>query len=208
MTLVKICGITNLEDALAAVDAGADAVGFNFYEKSPRYVEARTVRRIIEQLPESVLKVGVFVNVSEPESLRENALAAGINVLQLHGDESPEYCAELSDYSVIKAIAVGNDFEAENVLRYRVDSILLDTSHKSLRGGTGEVFDWRIAQKVTELFPRVFLAGGLSAANVVEAINHVRPYAVDTCSAVESAPGKKDHEAMRKFVRAARDIKP
>ena len=208
MTLVKICGITNLDDALAAVDAGADALGFNFYEKSPRYVAPETAQTIVEQLPASVLKVGVFVNVESTSMLNEMARGLGLELLQLHGDESPEYCAELSEYPVMKALAVSEDFQPGEVSRYKVDSILLDTSDRNLRGGTGRTFNWTIAQRVRELVPKLFLAGGLSPENVVEAVNLVQPFAVDTCSAVESSPGRKDHQRMRQFVQAVRDVKP
>jgi phosphoribosylanthranilate isomerase len=208
MTLVKICGITNLDDALAAVDAGADALGFNFYEKSPRYVQPETAQTIVEQLPASVLKVGVFVNVESTAMLKEMARGLGLGLLQLHGDESPEYCAELSEYPVMKALAVGEDFQPEEVSRYKVDSILLDTSDRNFRGGTGRTFNWTIAQRVRGLVPRLFLAGGLSPENVVEAVNLVQPFAVDTCSAVESSPGRKNHQRMRQFVQAVRDVKP
>jgi phosphoribosylanthranilate isomerase len=208
MTLIKICGITNVEDALAAVDAGANALGFNFYERSPRYLKPETARGIIDQLPASVLKVGVFVNVKSPADVKEIARIAGIETLQLHGDESSEYCSELGDYPIMKALGVGEGFQPEDVARYKVDFILLDTGDKKLRGGTGRTFDWSIARRVRELATRLFLAGGLSPENVSEAIAVVQPYAVDTCSAVESSPGRKSYERMQRFVQAVRDVKP
>ena len=208
MTVIKICGITNLDDALAAVDAGADALGFNFYEKSPRYIQPETARQIVEQLPASVLKVGVFVNVESTTMLKDMASGLGLELLQLHGDESPEYCAELSEYQVMKALAVSEDFQPEDVSRYKVDSILLDTSDRNLHGGTGRTFNWTIAKRVKGLVPKLFLAGGLSPENVVEAVTLVQPFAVDTCSAVETSPGRKDHQRMRQFVQAVRDVKP
>jgi len=211
MTLVKICGITNLEDALGAVAAGADALGFNFYQPSPRYIEPNTARAIVEELPETVWKVGVFVNEESPEDVRRIASAAGMTAVQLHGDESPEYCAELTEYFVIKVIAAtdGNrEPLTRKVLSYDVDAIMLDAGDKRTRGGTGRVIDWSTAAKVRQLVPRLFLAGGLSAENVVEAIEVVDPFAVDACSLLEDLPGKKNHESMKAFVARARDVKP
>jgi phosphoribosylanthranilate isomerase len=201
MTFIKICGITNLEDALAAVDAGADALGFNFYRPSPRYIAPATVREIIAQLPKSVLTVGVFVNEPDLENI---AKAANVEALQLHGDESPEQCALLKSWYVIKALAVKNNFDVNMVNKFDVNAVMLDTAHKSLRGGTGKVFDWSVARQVNESGVRMFLAGGLSPENVVEAIQTVGPYAVDACSGIEAAPGKKDHQRVTAFVKAAR----
>jgi len=206
MTLVKICGITSLEDALAAVDAGADALGFNFYRPSPRYISPEDAREIIDQLPESILKVGVFVN-EELQSVVRIATEAGLSAVQLHGDESPEYCCELHGRYVIKAFAAVNDL---NLANYRVDAIMLDTKDDRLRGGTGRVFDWLIAQRARESVKSadLFLAGGLSPDNVAEAIVTVRPYAVDACSSLEDAPGKKNHATLRAFINAVRSITP
>ena len=208
MTLIKICGITNLDDALAAVTAGADALGFNFYEPSPRYVSPQNARAIIEQLPSSVLTVGVFVN-EESGSLKVIAGESGVEALQLHGDESPDYCRELAaDRYVIKTLAVSDGFDSQLVQSYEVAAIMLDTKHNSLRGGTGRVFDWSIARKVSQLVPKLFLAGGLSPENVAGAIEAVRPYAVDACSSLEESPGKKNHQRMRSFIETARSVKP
>ena len=209
MTFIKICGITNVDDALAAVAAGADALGFNFYKPSPRYVTPQNAREIIARLPLSVLTVGVFVNEESPEAVRGIANEAGVTALQLHGDESPEYCHELaSERYVIKTFAVANDLAIELVQAYKVEAIMLDTKHNSLRGGTGRVFDWSVAQEVNEFVPKLFLAGGLSPDNIEEAIATVRPYAIDACSALEDEPGKKNHERMRAFVEMARSVKP
>ena len=169
MTLIKICGITNVHDALAAVAAGADALGFNFYKPSPRYVTPQTAREIVAKLPVSVLTVGVFVN-EESQSLRNIANEANVAALQLHGDESPEYCRELGkDRYVIKTFAVANDFDVQRIRLYRVEAIMLDTKHNSLRGGTGRVFDWSVAKEVNDFVPKLFLAGGLSPENIEEA---------------------------------------
>ena len=209
MTFIKICGITNVDDALAAVTAGADALGFNFYKPSPRYVTPQIAREIIAKLPMSVLTVGVFVNEDSPASVLSIANEAGITALQLHGDESPDYCRELAkDRYVIKSLAVANDFDLETVSAYEVEAIMLDTKHFALRGGTGEVFDWSIAREVNSVVPKLFLAGGLSPDNIEEAIAIVRPYAVDACSALEDTPGRKNHDRMRDFVETARNVKP
>ncbi len=204
MTLVKICGITNVDDALAAVAAGAGALGFNFYKPSPRYITPESAREIVEQLPPSILTVGVFVN---DESATRIADEAGITALQLHGDESPGCCRELAAHRyVIKALAVSNDFDIDVIKSYEVEAIMLDTRDNKLRGGTGRVFDWSIAQQVRPLVPKLFLAGGLSSENIEEAIATVRPYAVDACSALEDRPGKKNHARMRAFIETVRGI--
>ena len=209
MTFIKICGITNLEDAVAAVAMGADALGFNFYQPSPRYITPRGARAIIEQLPDSVLKVGVFVNEKSPEHVRQIANESGITAVQLHGDESPGYCHELAaNHHVIKTLAVSHDFDPHTTEHYQVDAIMLDTKHNTLRGGTGRAFDWSIAQEVSKIVPKLYLAGGLSPENVADAIEIVRPYAVDACSSLEAEPGKKNHERMRAFVVAVRSVKP
>src|SRR5262245_32997053 len=170
MTFVKICGITNLDDALAAVDAGADALGFNFYKPSPRYVTPQTAREIIAQLPKNILTVGVFVNEPSPQFVEDLAGDSGVTALQLHGDESQEYCRDLKGHQIIKALAAGSDFDAAHVNDYEVDAILLDTKDDALRGGTGRVFDWSIAQEVRRTVPKLFLAGGLSLQNIEDAI--------------------------------------
>jgi phosphoribosylanthranilate isomerase len=209
MTFIKICGITNVDDALAAVTAGADALGFNFYKPSPRYVTPQNAREIIAKLPMSVLTVGVFVNEDSPKSVLNIANEAGVTALQLHGDESPAYCCELAkDRYVIKSLAVANDFDLQTVAAYKVEAIMLDTKHFALRGGTGQVFDWSIAREVNEVVPKLFLAGGLSPDNIEEAIATVRPYAIDACSALEDSPGRKNHYRMRDFVETARGVKP
>ncbi len=208
MTFVKICGITNLDDALAAVDAGADALGFNFYKPSPRYITPETAREIVAQLPPSIMTVGVFVNEQSPESVEDLARHAGVTAIQLHGDESPDYCVALQHRFVIKALAAGPDFDTQHAADYDVDAILLDTKHAALRGGTGRVFDWSIAQRVRPTVRKLFLAGGLGVQNIEDAIISVDPYGVDACSALEETPGKKDHERMRAFVKTIRSVKP
>jgi phosphoribosylanthranilate isomerase len=204
MTLVKICGITNLVDARAAVDAGADLLGFNFYRPSPRYIAPPDARKIIGQLPETVLKVGVFVNEGLHSVVRI-AAEAGLSAVQLHGDESPEYCRELAETYVIKAFGAGDNLNLEV---YYVDAIMLDTKDDLLHGGTGRTFDWSIAQRTNKSVPKLFLAGGLSPENVAEAITTVHPYAVDACSSLEERLGKKNHERVHAFVKAVRSVAP
>jgi phosphoribosylanthranilate isomerase len=204
---IKVCGITNIEDALVAVEAGANALGFNFYRRSPRYIEPTEARNIIRQLPSSVMSVGVFVNESEPDDVRRIIDEAGLTGAQLHGDESPEYCRALSDRFTIKALRVTGDFLAQHAKDYETDAILLDAYARDARGGTGRTVDWELAKRVRAIVPRLFLAGGLAPGNVAEAIAAVGPFAVDACSGLESAPGRKDSELVRAFVNAAR-VKP
>jgi phosphoribosylanthranilate isomerase len=208
MTFIKICGITNLEDARAAVDAGADALGFNFYKPSPRYIAPDASREIINQLPTTILTVGVFVNEPSPQSVADLARRASVTAIQLHGDESPDYCRAIENRYVIKALSAAADFDMQTALDYDVEAILLDTKHDTLRGGTGRVFDWSIALEVRGVVPKLYLAGGLGVDNIEDAINSVDPFAVDACSALEETPGKKSHERMRAFVKAIRSVKP
>lgn len=203
MTLVKVCGITNLSDALAAVEAGVDALGFNFYRLSPRYISPANASEIINQLPAAVIKVAVFVN-EELQSVRRIAGEANLTALQLHGDESPAYCDELKGRYVIKAFGARNDLD---FAAYKVEAIMLDSRDDGLYGGTGRVFDWSIARRANTSVPKLFLAGGLSPENVAEAIGTVHPYAVDACSSLEETAGKKNHERVRAFVAAVRSIK-
>jgi phosphoribosylanthranilate isomerase len=204
MTLVKICGITNLDDALCAVEAGAGALGFNFYKPSPRYIDPASAREIVEQLTGRVLTVGVFVN-EESEQLKSIAREAGIAALQLHGDESKQYCRELNDWYAIKVFAVGEDFNMNEAVDYPVEAVMVDARHKSLRGGTGLLSDWSVAKRIRESGKPLFLAGGLSPDNVREAITVVKPYAVDACSLLEDAPGKKNHKRMQDFLKAVQE---
>lgn len=207
MTFIKICGITNLDDALAAIDSGADALGFNFYKPSPRYITPQSAHAIITKLPQSILTVGVFVNEITPQSVEDLARDAGVTAIQLHGDESPDYCRALKPRYVIKALAAGADFETQFTPSYDVEAILLDTKDDALRGGTGRVFDWSIAQDVRRTVRKLFLAGGLSLQNIEEAILSVNPYGVDACSALEETPGKKNHDRMAAFVKKIRSVK-
>ena len=203
MTLVKICGITNFDDALAAVEADADMLGFNFYAGSPRYIEPEEARSIINKLPKTVISVGVFVNESL-DDVERIASTSGVSVLQLHGDESPEYCAALKRQHVLKVFNTGQNFDYERISNYDVQLIMVDAGAETARGGTGRLSDWSKAREVRELFPTMFLAGGLSPENVRAAIEEVEPFGVDACSALELAPGKKDLARVRAFVAAVR----
>ncbi len=207
MVQVKICGITNLEDALAAVAAGAHALGFNFYRPSPRFIEPAAAREIVKQLPPDLLTVGVFVNEAGPDIVARIADEAGVGAVQLHGDESPDYCRALAGRSVIKALRVGAGYGPEQAMRYPVEAILLDAfdaSNSGARGGTGQTCDWTLARRTRELVPKLFLAGGLAPENVAEAIAAVGPYGVDAASGLEISPGRKDAARMRAFVAATR----
>ncbi len=204
MTTIKICGITNLHDALACADAGANLLGFNFYPGSPRYIEPEAARKIIEQLPAAILSVGVFVNAGEPQKVAGLADAAGVAAVQLHGDESPSYCRELSGRFVIKALPANEGFKPESAAEYDTDAVLLDSFDVQVRGGTGKVFDWSLARRTWELVPNLILAGGLGPENVAEAVASVRPYGVDACSSLESSPGRKDVARVRAFIKTIR----
>jgi len=206
MTHVKVCGIKSLEDALAALEAGADMLGFNFYARSPRYVAPAVARKIIESLTGDVSCVGVFVNESAPADVERIALEAGLDAVQLHGDESPEYCQSLRGLKTIKALRVGADYSADSAAAYGTDAVLLDAYVAGARGGTGHTFDWTLAALTRERVPRLFLAGGLTPDNVALAVAAVRPYAVDVCSGVETAPGRKSPELMRRFVEQVKSV--
>lgn len=195
---IKICGITNLEDALCAVTAGADAIGFVFYEKSPRYVHPEKVGQIVSELPPFVTTVGLFVN-ADPEIIKQTMRTAKLNVVQLHGDEAPEDCS-LSPYPVIKAVRVKDADSLVGIDNYNVSALLLDAWNDQQYGGTGESFDWQLAKKLTGRLP-IILAGGLTPDNVAQAIQVVNPYAVDVSSGVEKSPGRKNHNKIREFIK-------
>jgi phosphoribosylanthranilate isomerase len=197
MVRVKICGITNWTDARLAVRAGADALGFNFYRKSPRYIAPDEARTIATRLPRRVLLVGVFVNASAEEVLRV-ARNVDLNALQLHGEESPAEVARLSEsYPVIKAFRVGPGFKAGRLARYgSASAFLLDGFDRKRRGGTGNTFDWSVARAATK-YGAIIVAGGLNPENVARAIREAQPFGVDVCGGVEALPGKKDPERLR-----------
>ncbi len=203
---VKVCGMTNLKDVLVAVDAGADAVGFIFYKKSPRSVNMKTVREIVQELPPFVDAVGVFVNETA-EQINNITDRCNLDRVQLHGDESPTFCKRIKR-RVIKAIRVKDIQSLKQLSGYSVNSFLLDTHSEGQQGGTGKVFDWTLVHPAKK-YGSIILAGGLTPANVRGAIQRVQPYGVDVCSGVESQPGIKDHTKMRAFlknVKAGRKI--
>ncbi len=206
MTKVKICGITNLEDARRATEFGADMLGFNFYEKSSRFVLAETASAIAKQVPDCVEKVGVFVNMPV-QRISELVDLVGLTAVQLHGDEDRmfvERLSRLTDVPMIKAVRVSEDFQPGSVTEYQVDAILLDAYSANQYGGTGDRFDWSIAAAVRRSVSALYLAGGLTPDNVAKAIRQVRPFAVDVASGVESSPGKKDPEKVEAFIRNAK----
>ena len=200
MVKVKICGITNLDDALAALRWGADSLGFVF-APSPRRVTRQQVVDIVSGLPPFVCKVGVFVD-SELEEVRETLEVCSLDLAQLHGSESPGFCQSLFP-RVIKSFRVKDESILNLIPAYKASAYLLDSYHATLKGGTGKTFDWGIAGQATRYGP-VILSGGLTPANVYQAVTKVRPYAVDVSSGVESQPGKKDHDKLRVFLEAAK----
>lgn len=201
MVKVKICGITNLEDALTAVEAGADALGFVFCAASPRHVFPEQATEIIRNLPPFVQTVGLFVN---EDGGTVNAIAdqCGLDVVQLHGEETPEYCGSIRR-RVIKAFRVKDMTTLDVLPQYHVAGYLLDTWSPAAHGGTGKTFNWDIAAEAVQRGRRIVLAGGLTPENIAESIRQVRPYGVDVSSGVESAPGRKDAAKIRRFVELA-----
>lgn len=202
---VKICGITNLEDALAAAEAGADALGFIFVGSSRRAVSRKTCSEIMRALPSSVLTVGVVAD-EEPSFLHDLLRVCPLGALQFHGNEPPEAVLPFKESAkVIKAIRVKDARSLEQVPRYKgVDAVLLDSWQPGRHGGTGTVFDWDLAARAAQGGIPIIVGGGLTPANVAEAIRCVHPYGVDVSSGVELAPGKKDHALIREFVSKAR----
>jgi phosphoribosylanthranilate isomerase len=201
MIKVKICGITNLDDAMAAVDAGADALGFVFYRKSARAVDHKVVADIVSHLPPFVTTVGVFVD-EDCDLVRQTLIECGIQVAQLHGAETVAYCAALGT-PVIKAFRPRTSADYEDLVGYRVSAFLLDTYHEAMPGGTGVKIDWDLVAKAKLPAP-IILAGGLTPETVRDAIECVQPYGVDVSTGVERSPGKKDHVKLRRFIAAAK----
>jgi len=216
MTWVKICGITNLEDALTAVEAGADALGFVFYEKSPRKVDVETARGIVAKLPESVEKVGVFVD-ELPEKVEGIADEAGLTAVQFHGDEheNPAKCINRKMFLSIPVRAIRFSLDEKGAawgsfmrLPQTLAAIVLDSGTRQERGGTGKTFDWEEAKPFVSLMAKmhpIVIAGGLSPTNVADAMRILHPWGVDVASGVEARPGKKDPAKVRAFVAAVRE---
>ena len=203
MVRVKICGITTVEDALQAVAAGADALGFVFHDKSPRNISPENAGAIIRALPPFVQTVGLFVN-APIQLVNDISYACGLDLAQFHGDESPEFCA-LVKRRLIKAFRIKDRESLAPLGSYRVAGYLLDAWVPSAYGGTGHSFNWELAMEAKR-FGTIILAGGLTPENVSQAVAQVAPYAVDVSSGVESAPGRKDPEKVREFIRQAKGL--
>ena len=199
---VKICGITSTEDALVAVDAGADALGFMFYEPSPRYIPTEQAAAIIHDLPAHVAKVGVFVDADEV-TVRQTAKTAGLDTLQFHGNESPEFCSQF-DQRTIKAFRVKDRTTLAELPDYDTDAWLLDSYVKGVPGGTGEKFNWELAVEAKRFGKPILLAGGLTPDNAADAVGRVAPFGLDVSSGVEASPGVKDSEKVTRLIAKAK----
>jgi len=204
LTKVKICGITRIEDALDAAAAGADALGFMFYEASPRRLARDVAAAISRELPPFLARVGVFVNPS-PEDVRRAIEECRIDTLQFHGEETPEFCAQFG-LRVIKAFRVRDADSLQALPAYAGATCLLDSFVAGQHGGTGATFNWDLAAQTVQVGRRVLLAGGLTAENAAEAVRRVRPYGLDVSSGVEAAPGVKDAAKVRAFIAAAKSV--
>ena len=201
---IKVCGTTNLKDALFAVESGVDAIGFIFYKKSPRYILQKDAKDIVAKLPPFVETVGVFVNET---SDRVNRIAeqCKLTAIQLHGDESPAFCRRIKR-RVIKAFRVKDTNSFKGMADYDVSGFLLDSYNEESKGGTGKTFDWNLALRAKKQGP-IILAGGLNPYNVYTAIHRVKPYGVDVCSGVEKSPGIKDSVKIDEFIKSVRKFR-
>ena len=206
MTEIKICGITRIDDALCAAESGADAVGFIFHEASPRYIAPERAKEIIAALPAELVKVGVFVN-REAQEVAQTVEDCGLDLIQLHGDESPEYCRRFPPERVIKTVFPRTPEDLRALDAYDVRAFLADFREAGRYGGTGKRADWGLAARLGKTHPMI-LAGGLCIENIGEALAAVAPEAVDINSGCERAPGIKDHERLRRFVQVARLVTP
>ncbi|MBL7069837.1 MAG: phosphoribosylanthranilate isomerase [Candidatus Omnitrophica bacterium] len=205
MVKVKICGITNLEDAQAAVRAGADALGFVFYQDSPRHIFPFRAKQIIKKLPKRIVKVGVFVNAGW-DLIYQTAEFCSLDMLQLHGSESPEFCRRFKNYRVIKAFRIKDKIPLRKILKFKTYAYLFDTFKRSKPGGTGTSFNWSLLAELKDAKAKIILSGGLNQRNVARAIRQVRPDWVDLSSSVESRPGKKDPQKLKNFIRVTKRI--
>ncbi len=201
MTKIKICGITNLNDAKIAIDYGADAIGFVFAE-SVRKVNREKVKAIVQKLPPFVTFVGLFVNETA-KNIENICTYCGLNAVQLHGNEPPDFLDRLKYYKVIKAFRIKNERDIAPINKYKSDAVLLDGYAENKMGGSGASFDWKIVKKLKTSRP-VIIAGGLTYLNVSRAIKIAKPYGVDVSSGVEIKPGKKDRELIKKFIDAVK----
>jgi len=192
---IKICGITNKEDAWEAINLGADAIGFVFFTKSPRYIPPAKASRIIKSLPRRINKVGVFVN-EKPEKVIIVARQCGLDTLQFHGEETNSYCQKFPGYKIIKAFRIKDTSNLKGVEGYRVDGYLMDTYSDKSYGGTGKIFRWGLLQNLSQRIFPLILSGGINPQNIARAIKKVKPYAIDVSSGVETSPGKKSRKLL------------
>jgi phosphoribosylanthranilate isomerase len=205
MVKVKICGITNLKDALDAARLGCDGLGFVFYKKSPRYIAPERVKIIVSKLAPQLIKIGVFANARE-KTVKSIAKLCNLDMLQFHGDESPKFCVRFAKHKVVKVFRMRNKIDLRQVLRYKTFAYLFDTFEKSKIGGTGKKFNWSsLARKVAGINRPLFLSGGLNEKNVRQAIKIVNPAWVDVSSSVEKKAGIKDRDKVRKFIETVKD---
>jgi phosphoribosylanthranilate isomerase len=201
---IKICGITNARDANASVEFGAQMIGLNFYAQSPRCIQPKVARQIVDALPANIHAVGIFVD-GNAEAIRKTANIAGVRCVQLHGNFSPEIARELTgEFRVIRVFSTHSRFRPQDVSLFSECDVLIDAHHPALRGGTGRTSNWPAARATLAFTRFLILSGGLNAQNVGRAIKAVTPHAVDVCGGVEKAPGVKDHRAIENFVAAVR----
>ncbi len=201
MTWIKICGITNLEDALETAELGADALGFVFYEKSPRKITKEKAKEIIDKMQtvkQRVVKVGLFVDELE-EKVKEITSYCNFDILQFHGDETPDYCKKFPQ-KIIKAFRIKDKESLVDIPKYEVDYYLLDAYSEVAPGGTGRTFNWDLAKEAKKFGRPIILSGGLNPENIIEALKKVSPFGVDVSSSVEASPGKKDHKKLKEFI--------
>ena len=203
MVKVKICGITSLRDAVAILKLKPDALGFVFYKRSPRYISPERAKAIIDKLPSSVKKVGVFVNEKE-RNVKFIADSLKLDMLQFHGNESAGFCGRFRDYRIVKALRIKDKHSLQGIKRYPVRGVIFDAYKKNFFGGTGTRFDWNLIKDIKLTGKEIFLSGGLHAKNVKAAISLVRPDWVDVSSSVEIRPGKKDYLLVKDFIEAVR----
>ncbi|MEW5758470.1 MAG: phosphoribosylanthranilate isomerase [Candidatus Omnitrophota bacterium] len=205
MTKVKVCGITNVNDALASIDAGCDALGFVFYKKSPRYINPDGCQGITRYIPGSIVKIGIFVDEKE-KKIKEIAKACQLDVLQFHGKETPSFCKRFKGYKIIKAFRIKNKIDPRQIKKYNVFAYMFDTYMPKKIGGTGKNFNWELVKHIGKLRQPVFLSGGLNEKNVKQAIKVAHPNWVDASSSLEVSPGKKDIKKVKKFINAAKGL--
>jgi len=202
--LVKICGLTNLEDTLAAIEFGADLLGFNFYSESPRFIPYEKAEEIFQEIPSNIQKVGVFVN-EDAQTVADTACQLELDYLQFHGDESPEFCNPMG-HPWFRALCLEDENALEQISQYECEWILVDASVSGHYGGSGEKANWELAKRAKNMGKKIILAGGLSPENVQVAIATVQPFGVDVASGVEKIPGKKDLKKLEEFITKAKSV--